>query len=122
MAPVPAGQPVRADRVGNLRYDPLTVIVFRRVVMVGGCSIVEEVRDDFSATGRPSQNARFDGWFVVAVLTTGIYVRPLRAMSGLHATAAFRGGFGANGAAPRRSRNVRSDVVARAMRLMPTER
>jgi AraC family transcriptional regulator of adaptative response / DNA-3-methyladenine glycosylase II len=80
-----------------------------------------------------SRDARFDGWFVTAVTTTGIYCRPScpattpkRANVTFHPTAAAAqlAGF----RACRRCRpdaspgspewNVRSDTVARAMRLV----
>ena len=80
-----------------------------------------------------SRDARFDGWFVTAVRTTGIYCRPScpattpkRRNVTFHPTAAAaqRAGF----RACRRCRpdaspgspewNTRSDVVARAMRLI----
>ena len=80
-----------------------------------------------------SRDARFDGWFVTAVTTTGIYCRPScpattpkRRNVTFHPTAAAAqlAGF----RACRRCRpdaspgspewNVRSDTVARAMRLI----
>ena len=80
-----------------------------------------------------SRDARFDGWFVTAVTTTGIYCRPScpattpkRRNVSFHPTAAAaqQAGF----RACRRCRpdaspgspewNVRSDTVARAMRLI----
>lgn len=80
-----------------------------------------------------SRDARFDGWFVTAVLTTGIYCRPscpvrLPLARNVRfyptAAAAQRGGF----RACRRCRpdaspgspqwNIRGDAVARAMRLI----
>ncbi|WP_194163813.1 DNA-3-methyladenine glycosylase 2 family protein [Mycolicibacterium sp. P1-5] len=93
------------------------------------------MHDDFDRCYRAvqSKDARFDGWFVTAVLTTGIYCRPscparppyarnLRfyATSAAAQAAGFR--------ACKRCRpdaspgspawNVRGDVVARAMRLI----
>ena len=91
--------------------------------------------DDFDRCYRAvqSKDARFDGWFVTAVLTTGIYCRPscpvrpplARNVRFLPtAAAAQREGF----RACKRCRpdtspgspewNVRGDVVARAMRLI----
>ncbi len=80
-----------------------------------------------------SKDARFDGWFVTAVLTTGIYCRPscpVRPPFARNvrfyptAAAAQRDGFRAckrcrPDASPGSPEwNVRSDVVARAMRLI----
>ena len=80
-----------------------------------------------------SRDERFDGWFYVAVRTTGIYCRPScpaitpkRANVEFHRTAAAaqQGGFRAckrcrPDAAPGSPEwNVRGDVVARAMRLI----
>lgn len=80
-----------------------------------------------------SRDARFDGWFVTAVLTTGIYCRPscpvrLPLASNVRfyptAAAAQRAGFRAcrrclPDASPGSPLwNVRGDVVARAMRLI----
>jgi AraC family transcriptional regulator, regulatory protein of adaptative response / DNA-3-methyladenine glycosylase II len=80
-----------------------------------------------------SKDARFDGWFVTAVLSTGIYCRPsCPARSPLArnvdfyptAAAAQRAGFRAckrcrPDASPGSPEwNVRGDVVARAMRLI----
>jgi AraC family transcriptional regulator of adaptative response / DNA-3-methyladenine glycosylase II len=80
-----------------------------------------------------SRDARFDGWFVTAVRTTGIYCRPscpartpLRTNVSFHPTAA--GAQAAGFRACRRCRpdavpgspewDARADVVARAMRLI----
>ncbi|MEU2348182.1 AlkA N-terminal domain-containing protein [Modestobacter sp. NPDC049651] len=80
-----------------------------------------------------SRDARFDGWFVTAVHTTGIYCRPscpartpLRTNVSFHPTAA--GAQAAGFRACRRCRpdavpgspewDARADVVARAMRLI----
>lgn len=97
--------------------------------------MLEPVHDDFDRCYRAvqSRDARFDGWFVTAVLTTGIYCRPscpVRLPLARNvcfyptAAAAQRAGF----RACRRCRpdaspgsplwNVRADVVARAMRLI----
>jgi len=97
--------------------------------------MVGDMHDDFDRCYRAVQakDARFDGWFVTAVLTTGIYCRP---SCPVHpplarnvcfyptAAAAQRAGF----RACKRCRpdvspgspewNVRRDVVARAMRLI----
>ena len=91
--------------------------------------------DDFDRCYRAVQakDARFDGWFVTAVLTTGIYCRPscpVRPPFARNvrfyptAAAAQRAGF----RACKRCRpdvspgspewNIRGDVVARAMRLI----
>lgn len=93
------------------------------------------MHDDFDRCYRAvqSRDARFDGWFVTAVLTTGIYCRPscpvrlplARNVRFLPtAAAAQQAGF----RACKRCRpdaspgsplwNVRGDVVARAMRLI----
>jgi len=91
--------------------------------------------DDFDRCYRAvqSKDARFDGWFVTAVLTTGIYCRPscpvrppLARNVRFHPTAAAaqRAGFRAckrcrPDASPGSPEwNVRGDVVARAMRLI----
>jgi AraC family transcriptional regulator, regulatory protein of adaptative response / DNA-3-methyladenine glycosylase II len=80
-----------------------------------------------------SKDARFDGWFVTAVTSTGIYCRPScpavtpkRANVRFYATAAAAQGAGFR--ACKRCRpdatpgspewNLRADVVARAMRLV----
>ena len=90
---------------------------------------------DFDRCHRAVQakDARFDGWFVIAVLTTGIYCRPscpvrppLARNMRFYPTAAAaqRGGFRAckrcrPDASPGSPEwNVRSDVVARTMRLI----
>lgn len=93
------------------------------------------MHEDFDRCYRAvqSKDARFDGWFVTAVLTTGIYCRPscpvrlpfARNVS-FHPTAAAaqRAGFRAckrcrPDASPGSPEwNVRGDVVARAMRLI----
>src|ERR1700741_5355290 len=93
------------------------------------------VHDDFERCYRAvqSKDARFDGWFVIAVLTTRIYCRPscpVRPPFARNvrfyptAAAAPRAGFRAcqrcrPAASPGSPEwNVRSDVVARAMRLI----
>ncbi|MCV7359780.1 DNA-3-methyladenine glycosylase 2 family protein [Mycolicibacterium fluoranthenivorans] len=93
------------------------------------------MHDDFDRCYRAvqSKDARFDGWFVTAVLTTGIYCRPscpvrppLARNVQFHPTAAAaqRLGFRAckrcrPDASPGSPEwNVRGDVVARAMRLI----
>ena len=93
------------------------------------------MHDDFDRCYRAvqSKDARFDGWFVIAVLSTGIYCRPscpartpLARNVRFYPTsaAAQRAGFrsckrcrpDASPGSP--EWNVRSDVVARAMRLI----
>ncbi len=93
------------------------------------------VHDDFDRCYRAvqSKDARFDGWFVIAVLSTGIYCRPsCPARTPLArnvrfyptAAAAQRAGFrsckrcrpDASPGSP--EWNIRGDVVARAMRLI----
>jgi AraC family transcriptional regulator, regulatory protein of adaptative response / DNA-3-methyladenine glycosylase II len=93
------------------------------------------VHEDFDRCYRAvqSKDARFDGWFVTAVLTTGIYCRPscpVRPPFARNvcfyptAAAAQRSGFRAckrcrPDASPGSPEwNVRGDVVARAMRLI----
>lgn len=93
------------------------------------------MHDDFDSCYRAvqSKDARFDGWFVTAVLSTKIYCRPscparppLARNLQFYPTAAAAQGAGFR--ACKRCRpdtspgspewNVRSDVVARAMRLI----
>ena len=90
--------------------------------------------DDFDRCYRAvqSRDCRFDGWFVTAVLTTGIYCRPscpvrLPLARNVRfyptAAAAQRSASGPASAAARRLTrlagwNIRSDAVARAMRLI----
>jgi AraC family transcriptional regulator of adaptative response / DNA-3-methyladenine glycosylase II len=93
------------------------------------------VHEDFERCYRAvhSKDARFDGWFVTAVLTTRIYCRPscpVRPPFARNvrfyptAAAAQRGGFRAckrcrPDASPGSPEwNVRGDIVARAMRLI----
>lgn len=93
------------------------------------------MHDDFDRCYRAvqSRDARFDGWFVTAVLTTGIYCRPscpvrLPLARNVRfyptAAAAQRAGFRAckrcrPDASPGSPEwNVRGDAVARAMRLI----
>lgn len=101
---------------------------------VPGCK-GEDMHDDFDSCYRAvqSKDARFDGWFVTAVLSTKIYCRPscpvrppLAKNMQFYPTAAAAQGAGFR--ACKRCRpdaspgspewNVRSDVVARAMRLI----
>jgi AraC family transcriptional regulator of adaptative response / DNA-3-methyladenine glycosylase II len=93
------------------------------------------VHEDFDRSYRAvqSKDARFDGWFVTAVLTTRIYCRPscpVRPPFARNvrfyptAAAAQRAGFRAckrcrpDASAGSPEWNVRGDVVARAMRLI----
>ncbi len=93
------------------------------------------MHDDFERCYRAvqSKDARFDGWFVTAVLTTRIYCRPscpVRPPFARNvrfyptAAAAQRAGFRAckrcrpDASAGSPEWNVRGDVVARAMRLI----
>lgn len=93
------------------------------------------VHEDFDRCYRAvqSKDARFDGWFVTAVLTTGIYCRPSCPVRPPFArnvrfyptsAAAQRAGFRAckrcrPDASPGSPEwNIRGDVVARAMRLI----
>src|SRR3984885_2228654 len=101
---------------------------------VVGCNC-RTVHDDFDRCYRAvqSKDPRFDGWFVTAVLTTGIYCRPscpvrppfarnVRFYS--TAAAAQHAGFRAckrcrPDASPGSPEwNIRGDLVARAMRLI----
>lgn len=109
-------------------------VVFPPVLSVAGCKS-GTVHDDFERCYRAvqSKDARFDGWFVTAVLTTRIYCRPscpVRPPFARNvrfyptAAAAQRAGFRAckrcrPDASPGSPEwNVRGDVVARAMRLI----
>ena len=93
------------------------------------------MHDDFERCYRAvqSKDARFDGWFVTAVLSTGIYCRPSCPVRPPHArnmrfyptaAAAQHAGFRAckrcrPDATPGSPEwNARADVVARAMRLI----
>src|SRR3984885_15016170 len=60
------GIPVSHDHVG-----------FPPVMSVAGCNC-RSVHEDFDRCYRAvqSKDARFDGWFVTAVRTTGVYCRP----------------------------------------------
>ena len=104
------------------------------MLSVGRCKS-RGVHEDFDRCYRAvqSKDARFDGWFVTAVLTTGIYCRPscpvrppfARNVRFLPtAAAAQRAGFRAckrcrPDASPGSPEwDVRGDVVARAMRLI----
>lgn len=109
-------------------------VAFPPVLSVGGCKS-GTVHDDFERCYRAvqSKDARFDGWFVTAVLTTRIYCRPscpVRPPFARNvrfyptAAAAQRAGFRAckrcrPDASPGSPEwNVRGDVVARTMRLI----
>lgn len=98
-------------------------------------AIVDGVHTDFDRCYRAVQakDARFDGWFVIGVLTTGIYCRPSCPVRPPYArnmrfyptaAAAQRAGFRAckrcrPDASPGSPEwNVRGDVAARAMRLI----
>ena len=101
----------------------------------GAHAIVDVMHEDFDRCYRAvqSKDARFDGWFVTAVLTTGIYCRPscpvrppLARNLRFYPTAAAAQAAGFR--ACKRCRpdaspgspewNVRGDVVARCMRLI----
>src|ERR1700740_2336318 len=101
---------------------------------VVGCNC-RTVHEDFDRCYRAvqSKDARFDGWFVTAVLTHGVYCRPscpVRPPFARNvrfyptAAAAQRAGFRAckrcrPDASPGSPEwNVRADLVARAMRLI----
>jgi AraC family transcriptional regulator, regulatory protein of adaptative response / DNA-3-methyladenine glycosylase II len=109
-------------------------VAFPPVLSVPSCNC-RIVHEDFDRCYRAvqSKDARFDGWFVTAVLTTGIYCRPscpVRPPFARNvrfyptAAAAQRAGFRAckrcrPDASPGSPEwNVRGDVVARAMRLI----
>jgi AraC family transcriptional regulator, regulatory protein of adaptative response / DNA-3-methyladenine glycosylase II len=101
---------------------------------VAGCKS-RDVHEDFDRCYRAvqSKDARFDGWFVTAVRTTGIYCRP---SCSVHPPFARNVGFYPTAAAAQRAGyrackrcrpdaspgspewNVRDDLVARAMRLI----
>ncbi len=108
--------------------------LFRQFCRRAGVSL-KGVHDDFERCYRAvqSKDARFDGWFVTAVLTPGIYCRPscpVRPPFARNvrffptAAAAQRAGFRAckrcrPDASPGSPEwNVRGDVVARTMRLI----
>src|SRR3954454_1640519 len=101
---------------------------------VGSCNC-RCMHEDFDRCLRAvqSKDARFDGWFVTAVLSTGIYCRPSCPARPPHAknmrfyptaAAAQHAGFRAckrcrPDASPGSPEwNTRADVVARAMRLI----
>jgi len=109
-------------------------VAFPLDLSVPGCKC-RGVHDDVDRCYRAvqSKDARFDGWFVTAVLTTGIYCRPSCPVRPpcarnvrFFATAAAAQGAGFR--ACKRCRpdaspgspewNVRGDLVARAMRLI----
>jgi AraC family transcriptional regulator of adaptative response / DNA-3-methyladenine glycosylase II len=114
--------------------QPHLDVGFPPVLSVPACNGLG-MHEDFERCYRAvqSKDARFDGWFVTAVLTTGIYCRPscpvrppfARNVQFLPtAAAAQREGFRAckrcrPDASPGSPEwNVRGDVVARAMRLI----
>jgi AraC family transcriptional regulator, regulatory protein of adaptative response / DNA-3-methyladenine glycosylase II len=109
-------------------------VVFPPVMSVGSCNC-RSMHEDFERCYRAvqSKDARFDGWFVTAVLTTKIYCRPSCPVRPPYArnmrfyptaAAAQKAGFRAckrcrPDASPGSPEwNVRGDVVARAMRLI----
>src|SRR6478735_4858465 len=114
--------------------SPYLDVVFPPVMSVPSCNC-RSMHEDFDRCYRAvqSKDARFDGWFVTAVLSTHIYCRPscpVRPPFARNvrfyptAAAAQRAGF----RACKRCRpdvspgspewNIRCDVVARAMRLI----
>lgn len=130
------GAAIRAPAGGGSRTPPIghDHVAFPLVLSALRCNC-GDVHDDFERCYRAVQakDARFDGWFVTAVLTTRIYCRP---SCPVHppfarnvrfyptAAAAQRAGFRAckrcrPDASPGSPEwNVRGDVVARAMRLI----
>src|SRR5947199_9769061 len=119
-----------ADQVGVRPPD----VAFPLVMSVARCNC-RIVHEDFDRCYRAvqSKDARFDGWFVTAVRTTGIYCRPscpvrppfARNMRFYPtAAAAQRAGYRAckrcrPDASPGSPEwNIRDDLVARAMRLI----
>ena len=72
----PSGDRSEQNRVGARRqaHDD---VAFPLVMSVAGCNC-RIVHEDFDRCYRAvqSKDARFDGWFVTAVRTTGIYCRP----------------------------------------------
>jgi AraC family transcriptional regulator of adaptative response / DNA-3-methyladenine glycosylase II len=127
--------PVRsATRSGAQAWRGHDDVVFPPVMSAGSCNC-RCMHEDFDRCYRAvqSKDARFDGWFVTAVLTTKIYCRPscpvrppfARNMRFYPtAAAAQRAGFRAckrcrPDASPGSPEwNVRGDVVARTMRLI----
>jgi AraC family transcriptional regulator of adaptative response / DNA-3-methyladenine glycosylase II len=108
--------------------------LFRQIAACGG-AMLADVHEDFDRCYRAmqSKDARFDGWFVTAVLTTRIYCRPSCPARPPYAknvrfyptaAAAQQAGFRAckrcsPDATPGSPEwNIREDVVARAMRLI----
>ncbi|MEQ7127239.1 DNA-3-methyladenine glycosylase 2 family protein [Actinopolymorpha sp. B11F2] len=119
-----------SDRVVSVDHD----VGFLRIIGTA-TGYVGRVHADFDRCARAvrSKDARFDGWFFTAVLTTGIYCRPscpvvppkiahMRFYPS--AAAAQQNGFRAckrcrPDASPGSPQwNARADVVARAMRLI----
>ena len=87
------GDPDRLD--GGVRFPLVTLSEFRQTA-----SVIENPEQCYRAVS--SRDSRFDGWFVTAVRTTGIYCRPScpaitpkRANVTFYASAAAaqRGGF-----------------------------
>ena len=117
--------------LGPVSHDD---VGFPPVMSEAGCNC-RTVHEDFDRCYRAvqSKDARFDGWFVTAVPTTGIYCRPscpVRPPFARNvrfyptAAAAQRAGFRAckrcrPDASPGSPEwNIRGDLVARAMRLI----
>lgn len=113
---------------------PYCDVAFPPALSAGGCNC-GSVHEDFERCYRAvqSKDARFDGWFVTAVLTTRIYCRPscpvrppfARNVRFLPTSAAAQqAGFRAckrcrpDASAGSPEWNVRGDLVARAMRLI----
>jgi AraC family transcriptional regulator, regulatory protein of adaptative response / DNA-3-methyladenine glycosylase II len=126
--------PNRYPSMAGLAVRSNCNVVFPPGLSVGRCKS-GSVHEDFERCYRAvqSKDARFDGWFVTAVLTTRIYCRPscpvrppfARNVRFLPtAAAAQRAGFRAckrcrPDASPGSPEwNVRGDVVARTMRLI----
>ena len=70
-----------AHRNGSHRRDVIPTrdddVGFPPVMSVGACNCLSYVRGfDRCYRAVQSKDARFDGWFVTAVLTTKIYCRP----------------------------------------------
>src|SRR5665213_683501 len=121
-----------SNQPADLRPD--LPVVFPPAIRTRGCHAAP-MHDDFDRCYRAvhSKDARFDGWFVTAVLTTKIYCRPSCPVRPPYArnmrfyptaASAQRGGFRAckrcrPDASPGSPEwNVRGDLVARAMRLI----
>ena len=128
------GQALTADKQSPITMGGLALMSYSRERTTLAPVMLVNVHKDIEACERAiaSRDARFDGWFFCAVVTTGIYCRPscparphrknLRFYPS--AAAAQQAGFRAckrcrPDASPGSPQwNVRSDLIARAMRLI----